>query len=243
MNPWSDATRQWRTVALVALIAFSVGAATAATSVRRRLVYDVERRVESIRTEPNGDKVGTLLEGAEVRELERDGRWVRFRLEGWIWGPSLAGWTEEEEAEEEEQDGPAQGLGQGLDQRQPRAALQQSVPDVRGMVEDRYGVFYSVSYDRDLKQVVLRFRVSGLSPEALEVRQRGAQAEVVGLLADELEVASVRVETNRPDGSGPVGAQIAITPVDHVGDPEERPAAAWRAHTRRSSDGGETWAE
>ena len=44
---------------------------------------------ENVRKTQNGDKIGTLLEGATVEVLEQDGSWVRFRLEGWIWGPSL----------------------------------------------------------------------------------------------------------------------------------------------------------
>ena len=107
----------------------------------------------------------------------------------------------------------------------------------------RLSSFYSVSYDRDLKEVVLRFKVRDLSPEALEVRLRRAQFEVAALLVAELDFDSVRVETNRPDGSGAVGVEIAVTPVDHIGDPEEESAVDWRAHTRRSSDGGDTWTE
>lgn len=240
MKLWSSASN--RRVVIAATIAFAVGAATAATALRSRTMYEIDRRVENIRDEPNGEKIGTLLEGTEVRELERDGRWVRFRMEGWVWGPSLAGWTDEEEAAKAEVSvsGPA---AERIDQRQPRSALQIKVPEIRELVDDRYGVFYSVSYDRDLRQVVLRFKVRDLSREALDERLRGAQADVAGLLEGELEFASVRVETNRPDGSGPVGAEIAITSIDHLGGPDEQSTALWRANTRRSSDSGETWSE
>lgn len=243
MNPWSDlhgrrGAAAVLAAAVLAAVALIAGVATAATSLRSRTIYPVERRVENIRAEPNGEKIGTLLQGTEVRELERDGKWVRFRLEGWIWGPSLEGFAEE--LEEPERDEPT---AEGRDQRRPRAALRVKVPQVKGLINERYGAFYSVSYDRDLKELAVRFKVRDLSREALEVRQRGVQADLVQLLADELGFESVRVETNRPDGSGPVGAEIAITPVGHIGDPEGQTAAEWRAHTRRSSDGGESWVD
>ena len=60
----------------------------------------VQESVENMRDAPNGRKVGTLLEGTEIEEISRDGKWVRFRFEGWIWGPSLEGFVEERPREE-----------------------------------------------------------------------------------------------------------------------------------------------
>ncbi|MFH1570730.1 MAG: hypothetical protein ABIL09_22250 [Gemmatimonadota bacterium] len=233
-NGWS-ARRALAASLALALVAGGVTAA--ATSLRGRAARAVDRRVENIRDKPKGEKIGTLLQGAEVEELERDGKWVRFRLEGWIWGPSLQGFAESEAGE-----GAAAGEGgEGLDQRQPRAALQVKVPQIKDLVGGRYGVFYGVSLDRDLRQLVVRFRVRDLSPDALEARQRGVQSDLVELLAGEVEFESVRVETNRPDGSGAVGAEVAVTPVTYIGDPERQSPEEWRSRTRLSHDGGQTW--
>ena len=49
-------------------------------------LWVVEEESENFRDSPNGRKLGTLVEGVEIEQVERDGEWVRFRLEGWIWG-------------------------------------------------------------------------------------------------------------------------------------------------------------
>ena len=51
----------------------------------------VQESVENMRDAPNGRKVGTLLEGTEIEEISRDGKWVRFRIEGVDMGPFVGG--------------------------------------------------------------------------------------------------------------------------------------------------------
>ena len=57
-------------------------------------VFTVKKSVENFRAGPDGQKLGTLLEGAEIERISQEGKWIRFRVEGWIWGPSLAGFEE-----------------------------------------------------------------------------------------------------------------------------------------------------
>jgi|SRR5690625_87478 len=44
---------------------------------------------ESLRAEPAGSEIATLISGAELELGERDGRWQEVRVEGWIWAPSV----------------------------------------------------------------------------------------------------------------------------------------------------------
>ena len=44
---------------------------------------------ENFRASPNGKKIGTMLHGTRLEEIERKGNWVRVKAEGWIWLPSL----------------------------------------------------------------------------------------------------------------------------------------------------------
>ena len=224
-----------------ALILTGASMALAATALRDRGLFTVERRVESIRAEPDGEKLGTLLKGAEVEEVERDGEWVCIRVEAWIWGPSLEGF----EAEEEEDVGQTVKSEvtpvDRLDHRQPRHALRVELNRVRTAISDRYGIFYGISLNPDLKQVVVRFRVEEVSREALEQHQMGVQADLLEILRGEVEFESIRVETNRCDGTGSVGLEIAITSVGAILPPGEGDVQRWKGLTRRSSDGGETW--
>ena len=86
-----------------ALLALPVAGATLAIGVddllgARRL--EVEKPVENMRSSPNGEEIGTLVKGVEVEELEREGKWVRINVEGWIWGPSLRGFESSDEVVE-----------------------------------------------------------------------------------------------------------------------------------------------
>ncbi len=45
---------------------------------------------ENLRATPNGQRIARLQNGALLKEIERDGHWVRVRRTGWIWGPSIA---------------------------------------------------------------------------------------------------------------------------------------------------------
>ena len=82
--------------------------------------------------------------------------------------------------------------------------------------------------------------MTGISREALEVRQMRVQREVVRGLEDaDLEFKSVRIETNRPDGSGEVGVEVAVTKradIDAEDDVDK-----WKTRSRISTDGGKTW--
>ncbi len=46
-----------------------------------------------IRTSPGGDTLAQLQQGADVEVLDRDGDWVRVRVEGWTFAASLGGDT------------------------------------------------------------------------------------------------------------------------------------------------------
>ena len=115
--------------------------------------------------------------------------------------------------------------------------------DVRELVDERFGRFYGMRLDPDLEQVQVRFRVRDLDPLALERRQMQAQYEIFALLEGEVGFASLRIETNRPNGSGEVGIEVAVTSVDDIRRIAGDDVALWRMATRRSSDGGSTWTE
>jgi hypothetical protein len=213
---------------------------------------------ESILAGQSGENIGTLRGGTVVEILEQDGKWVRFRLEGWIWGPSLDGFEEEALVEEE---AVAAGTAEGgravsRERRKPRAALQKHLPAIKRTINDQYGVFYGISLDRELSELVVRFRVPPISREALERRQLAVQREVARIMAAEregegedaaeVEFRSIRVETNRPDGSGEVGLEIAVTAAADIdsgdaGAVDASTVAEWKKSTRISSDRGQSW--
>lgn len=209
-------------VLAVALVA--VALAAVAAQLRRDPTFAVEASVENFRDAPNGTKLGTLLAGTRIESIGEEGRWVRFRVEGWVWGPSLAGY-------EEERDGP---------QEEPIPPLQDERPRLKELVNDRYGVFYGVGLDEDLGRLWLRFRVRDIEREAWERRAFAVQRGAAELLQGRVEFSELRIETNRPDGSGEVGQYIAATALADLADADWE---AWRAHTRFSVDGGQTWEE
>jgi hypothetical protein len=190
----------------------------------------VKSSVENFRDAPNGKRLGTLLENVEIEKISQEGKWVRFRVEGWIWGPSLEGF-EIETAIDEADDAP------------PAMPLQDNLPRIKRFVNDRHGLFYGVSLDEDLGRLAVRFRVRDLEREALERRQMAVQAGVLDILDNKIEFSTIRIETNRPDGSGEVGAEIAETAVSHVRQLANGTVEGWKEQTRTSSDGGETWNE
>lgn len=229
-----------------ALIAVPVAGATLAVGVddllgARRL--EVEKPVENIRSSPDGERIGTLVKGIEVEELERQGKWVRINVEGWIWGPSLRGFEPGEEAAERlgEPDRKEEKSAREPAVRRPaRATLHSHTAAAARIVDPEFGDFYGISLDPDLGELVIRFKVTGISREALEVRQMRVQREVVRALeGEDLEFESVRIETNRPDGSGEVGVEVAVT--ERAGIDAGDDVAKWKARTRISSDGGKTW--
>lgn len=212
--------------------------------------YEVAKPSENIRSAPEGKQIGTLAEGATIEEIGRDGRWIKFRLEGWIWGPSLEGYQAEPASAPIVSTGSSDSASTSSAStptagsvRQPRAALSTHLADVRALVDPEYGRFYGLRLDPDLQQVQIRFRVRDLEPEALERRQMRVQHAVWEMLDGDVEFTSIRVETNRADGSGEVGQILAATEVDGIRAAGGTDLAAWRAATRRSDDGGSTWTE
>lgn len=187
----------------------------------------VETREEEIYDGPDGAKIGTLLKGVQVKKLDQEGKWVHLQVEGWIWGPALEGFTGES--------APAPAPGS------PRPPLQEHLPKIKRLINETYGVFYGLSLDADLQQVVVRLRVKDIGREALERRQMGVQREVLAILAGKLEFEGIRVESNRPDGSGQVGIEIAQTSAEAIRRYAQGQVEEWKAHTRLSVDGGKTW--
>ena len=151
-----------------------VTVAVAAVTLRGRRELTVEKPTENVRAAPDGKKIGTLLRGASVERLGQDGKWVQFRLEGWIWGPSLEGFKEEVDAAVT--DGSPVGYAQNeADKRAPRPALREreQLQRIKEMFDDEFGVFYGVSHDKIRSQLIIRFRAADLVEfEALEQRQR-----------------------------------------------------------------------
>ena len=212
---------------MVVCVTFAVLAAKARD---REVKIVVKSSVENFRDAPNGKRLGTILENVEIERISQEGKWVRFRVEGWIWGPSLEGWKMDTETEEH-------------DDPPPRMPLQDNLPRLKRFVNDKYGLFYGVSIDEDLDRLVVRFRVRDLEREALERRQMAVQAGVLDILDGKIEFTTIRIETNRPDGSGEVGAEIAETSVSHIRQLADGTTESWKEHTRISSDAGETWRE
>ena len=210
--------------ALVAVLALGAVAA----KLRSAPTFVVEASVENFRDAPNGTKLGTLLAGTEIESIGEEDQWVRFRVEGWVWGPSLEGYVSEDD-----RDAPKE---------EPIPPLQDERPRIKELVNDRYGVFYGVGLDEDMGQLWLRFRVRDIEREAWERRAFAVQRGAAELLQGRVEFSEIRVETNRPDGSGEVGLYIAATAADDLASAGDD-WAAWRQHTRFSTDGGETWEE
>ena len=81
-----------------------------------------------------------------------------------------------------------------------------------------------------------------IGDEVLQLRLLAVQRGVFEILEGVVEFQILRIETNRADGSGEVGACIAETTVaDLVRYQDDQ--ETWRMHTRFSKDGGATWAE
>ncbi|MBN98276.1 MAG: hypothetical protein CME16_03365 [Gemmatimonadetes bacterium] len=194
-------------------------------------VFTVKKSVENFRAGPDGQKLGTLLEGAEIERISQEGKWIRFRVEGWIWGPSLAGFEEEKEELDLAKKPPEQ------------LPLQEELPRIKRMINDTYGVFYGIHLDKIARRLVMRYRIRGIDREDLQHRQMAVQHELVKLLQGKLDFASVRIENNRPDGSGQVGIEIAETRVEDILRYARGEMGDWRVNTRISRDGGKTWGD
>ena len=219
-------------------------------------VLVVEKPEENIRSAPNGEKIGMLFKGAEIEKIGEDGKWVRFRMEGWVWGPSLEPGMKAPAQISEVPAARAKTQGTMVT-RKPRSTIQVNLSEVRELIKEDYGVFYSMDHDKDLQQLIVRFRVEKISRDVLERRQAALQAQLFDLFVDDvkiddvkiddLEFNSIRMETNRPDGSGQVGVEIVITAiahlmdVDRIADVDDDHLRQWKEKSRISTDAGATW--
>ncbi|RJQ16414.1 MAG: SH3 domain-containing protein [Nitrospiraceae bacterium] len=70
------------------LIVLAIGVAFAAENDSRDVYVNVP--IENLRSSPDGKKIGNLFYGSRLRELERKGKWVRVRTEGWIFEQSVS---------------------------------------------------------------------------------------------------------------------------------------------------------
>jgi hypothetical protein len=222
------------------------------TQLRASRTYQVAKPSENIRTAPEGRQIGTLLQGATIEEAGRDGRWVKFHLEAWVWGPSLDGFEAQEAArisdgDLDEEDRSLSSISDDRaparleKERRPRVAVNVHLDEVRELIDDRFGRFYGIRRDPDLNQVQIRFRVTKIDPEALELRHMRVQHAVLALLAEDVEFETLRIETNRADGTGEVGIEQSVTSVADIRRLEGKDPVQWRQITRRSSDGGKNW--
>ncbi|MFT5090061.1 MAG: hypothetical protein ACI906_004667 [Candidatus Latescibacterota bacterium] len=214
--------------ALGLLLVLVSGLAVLAQESLREGMLRLETSVENFRDAPNGRKLGTLAEGTQIEKIAQEGQWVRFRIEGWVWGPSLEGFVEEKP--------PESTAG-----AEPRRPLQDAVPRAKRLINESFGTFYGLNIDADLNVLRVRLRVGDIGAEKLERRQLSVQKQVWDLVRDEIDVVAVRVETNRADGSGAVGTVIAECKVEALKSLKVDDVEQWRKATRFSKDGGKTW--
>ena len=41
----------------------------------------------NVRESPDGEKIGVVNYGTEMETLKKDGKWVKVKIEGWVWEP------------------------------------------------------------------------------------------------------------------------------------------------------------
>ena len=234
------------------LVLLGVLTGVGVTQLRAARTYEVAKPSENIRTAPEGRQIGTLLQGATIEEAGRDGRWVKFHLEAWVWGPSLEGFQplerdtalEDPTGTRNDADDVAGSPGKAgrLErERRPRIAVNAHLDEVRELVDAQFGHFYGIKRDPDLNQVQIRFRVTEIETEALERRHMRVQHALLVLLEDDVEFDSLRIETNRADGTGEVGIEQSVTTVADIRRIAGADLTLWRQVTRRSADGGKSW--
>ncbi len=51
--------------------------------------YVVKVQSENLRMSPSGNIIGKLNAGTKVTSIQEDGNWIKVRVEGYIWKPSL----------------------------------------------------------------------------------------------------------------------------------------------------------
>ena len=215
---------------LGAALAAALALGAVAAKLRSAPIFVVEASVENFRDAPNGTKLGTLLAGTEIESIGEEGQWVRFprRKVGSGGLPWKAMSPRRKTATER--------------RKEPIPPLQDERPRIKELINDRYGVFYGVGLDEDVGRLWLRFRVRDIEREAWERRAFAVQRGAAELLQGRVEFDEIRIETNRPDGSGEVGP-VHRCDRCRLGP---RPPMTGRlgASTRAFSiDGGETWEE
>ena len=77
--------------------------------------------------------------------------------------------------------------------------------------------------------------------QALALRQQALHRLLLDEVGAAVEYDEVEVASNRPDGSGQVGAEVARIERAALAGLGADDQAAWQEAVRLSSDGGETW--
>ena len=192
----------------------------------------VESSVENLRKEPGGQQFGTILKDSEVELIAQEGNWVRVKIDGWIWGPSLEGFVEE--------DLKTKSDDKVVESVDPLIEL---VPRVRRLVNEGLGKFYGVNKDDDLRLLRIRFRVGDIGLDRLLSRQCKLTLAVWDWIGTDIDVDAVRVESNFPNGNGTVGMVIAEISVKKLNQVVDRSAQEWIRYAQFSSDEGKTWSD
>ena len=186
--------------------------------------------MENFRDAPNGTKLGTLLAGTEIESIGEEGQWVRFRVEGWVWGPSLEGYV----SEEEDRDGTKEEPIPPLQDERPRIKEADQRPlwsDFTGWGWTRISVGCGCGSAAATSSVRLG---SGAPLPCSAVRPSCCRAASI--------LTKSALKPTGPTAAGEVGQYIAATAATDLARAGDD-WAAWRQHTRFSIDGGETWEE
>ena len=192
----------------------------------------VQSSVENLLREPEGPKIGTIIEGSEIELIAQEGNWVRVRIEGWMWGPGLDGFVEESTEIKLEKK-----IAESVD------PLVDVLPRVRRLVNEDMGKFYGLNIDNDLRLLRIRFRVGNIGTDRLVARQCKLSSVVWNWVGNNIDVDAVRVESNFPDGKGTVGRVIAEISVKDLNRVADGSVEEWINFTKFSSDEGENWSE
>ena len=221
---------KWILGLLVILTVGSLGVWSQAVMLEGKM--RVESSVENLRLEPNGSKIGTMSEGTEVDLIAQEGNWVRVRVEGWMWGPSLDGFIEEVGTTQLEQK-----------TSEPVDPLVEILPRLRRLVNEDFGKFYGLNIDKDLRLLRIRLRVGNIGVDRLIARQCKLMYTVWDLVGDNIDVDAIRVESNLPDGNSTVGKVIAETSVRKLSRATDESVEEWITISKFSSNEGKSWAE
>jgi parvulin-like peptidyl-prolyl isomerase len=78
-----------RNVLIASLLVF-LSVTQIALAQNRPLRRYVSADQENLRAAPNGQKIGTVMNGVEAAVIEERGNWAKIMLTAWIWKPSLS---------------------------------------------------------------------------------------------------------------------------------------------------------